>query len=314
MTRTAAFDCGTNSLRLLVADVDEAGRLTEIAREMRVVRLGQGVDRTGEFAPEALARTFAVCDEYAEIVARHAPDRMRFVATSASRDVSNRDEFAAGVQQRLGLLPEVIEGREEAELSFLGATAGVPDAAAPRLVMDLGGGSTELVLGDAGADAAYSMNIGCVRLFERHLASDPPTEEQIDALRADVDDAFTEAAQHVDVSATRTLVGVAGTITTTAAAILDLPGYDREAIHGSALTREQIVRAADRLTAMTSDERRALPYMHPGRADVIAAGSQVFARLVELVDEAVGRSGGSLGIRVSESDILDGIALGLSRD
>ena len=314
MTRTAAFDCGTNSLRLLVADVDEAGRLTEIAREMRVVRLGQGVDRTGEFAPEALARTFAVCDEYAEIVARHAPDRMRFVATSASRDVSNRDEFAAGVQQRLGLLPEVIEGREEAELSFLGATAGVPDAAAPRLVMDLGGGSTELVLGDAGADAAYSTNIGCVRLFERHLASDPPTEEQIDALRADVDDAFTEAAQHVDVSATRTLVGVAGTITTTAAAILDLPGYDREAIHGSALTREQIVRAADRLTAMTSDERRALPYMHPGRADVIAAGSQVFARLVELVDEAVGRSGGSLGIRVSESDILDGIALGLSRD
>lgn len=314
MTRTAAFDCGTNSLRLLVADVDEAGRLTEIAREMRVVRLGQGVDRTGEFAPEALARTFAVCDEYAEIVARHAPDRMRFVATSASRDVSNRDEFAAGVQQRLGLLPEVIEGREEAELSFLGATAGVPDAAAPRLVMDLGGGSTELVLGDAGADAAYSMNIGCVRLFERHLASDPPTEEQIDALRADVDDAFTEAAQHVDVSATRTLVGVAGTITTTAAAILDLPGYDREAIHGSALTREQIVRAADRLTAMTWDERRALPYMHPGRADVIAAGSQVFARLVELVDEAVGRSGGSLGIRVSESDILDGIALGLSRD
>ncbi|SMY12454.1 Ppx/GppA phosphatase family protein [Brevibacterium jeotgali] len=314
MTRTAAFDCGTNSLRLLVADVDDAGRLSEVVREMRVVRLGQDVDRTGEFAPEALARTFAVCDEYAEIVSRHAPDRLRFVATSASRDVSNRDEFAAGVHERLGILPEVIEGGEEAALSFLGATAGVPDAASPRLVMDLGGGSTELVLGDATAGDAYSMNIGCVRLFERHLASDPPTAEQIAALRADVDDAFTEAAQHVDVSATRTLVGVAGTITTIAAAVLDLPGYDRDAIHGAPLTRAQIVQTADRLTAMTSEERRALPYMHPGRADVIAAGSQVYARLIELVDEAVGRSGGSLAIRVSESDILDGIALGLARE
>ncbi|HLR45157.1 MAG TPA: Ppx/GppA phosphatase family protein [Brevibacterium sp.] len=314
MTRTAAFDCGTNSLRLLVADVDDAGRLTDLAREMRVVRLGQGVDRTGEFAPEALARTFAACDEYAEIVSRLAPDRLRFVATSASRDVSNRDAFAAGVQERLGILPEVIDGDEEAELSFLGATAGVPDAASPRLVMDLGGGSTELVLGDATASDAYSMNIGCVRLFERHLASDPPTAEQVAALRADVDDAFIEAAQHVDVSATRTLVGVAGTITTVAAAVLDLPGYDREAIHGASLTRAQITRTADRLTAMPSESRRTLPYMHPGRADVIAAGSHVYARLVELIDEAVGRSGGTLDIRVSESDILDGIALGLARD
>lgn len=314
MTRTAAFDCGTNSLRLLIADVDSSGTLTEVVREMRIVRLGQGVDETGEFAPEALERTFAVCEEYAALVAEHAPDRQRFVATSASRDVANRDAFAAGVQERLGIAPEVIDGEEEAALSFLGATAGIPDAATPRLVMDLGGGSTELVLGESTAGTGYSMNIGCVRLFERHLASDPPTAEQIAALRADVDDAFTEAAQHVDVSAARTLVGVAGTITTVAAAALGLDRYDRAAIHGTRLTRAQVLDTADRLAAMTSDERRALPYMHPGRADVIVAGSHIYARLVELVDDAVNRAGGTLEVRVSESDILDGIALGLAQD
>ena len=313
MTRTAAFDCGTNSLRLLIADIAEDGTMTEIDRQMRIVRLGQGVDRTGAFHPDALERTFAVCKEYADLIAQHAPERQRFVATSASRDVSNRDAFVEGVRARLGLDPEVIDGTEEARLSFLGATAGVPDAQAPQLVMDLGGGSTELILGGGAADAAYSMNIGCVRLFERHLATDPPTQEQIAALRADVDDAFAEAVQHVDVSAARTLVGVAGTITTVAAATLDLDRYDRDAIHGAGLTREQITATAEHLVAMTSAERADLPYMHPGRVDVIAAGSLVFARLVELIDDAVSRAGGQLEIRVSESDILDGIALGLAR-
>lgn len=313
MTRTAAFDCGTNSLRLLIADIAEDGTMTEIDRQMRIVRLGQGVDRTGAFHPDALERTFAVCEEYADLIAQHAPERQRFVATSASRDVSNRDAFVEGVRARLGLDPEVIDGTEEARLSFLGATAGVPDAQAPQLVMDLGGGSTELILGGGAADAAYSMNIGCVRLFERHLATDPPTQEQIAALRADVDDAFAEAVQHVDVSAARTLVGVAGTITTVAAATLDLDRYDRDAIHGAGLTREQITATAEHLVAMTSAERADLPYMHPGRVDVIAAGSLVFARLVELIDDAVSRAGGQLEIRVSESDILDGIALGLAR-
>ena len=313
MTRTAAFDCGTNSLRLLIADIDEDGTMTEVDRRMRIVRLGQGVDRTGAFHPDALQRTFAVCDEYAEIIARHAPQRQRFVATSASRDVSNRDAFVDGVRARLGLEPEVIDGEEEARLSFLGATAGVPDAAAPQLVMDLGGGSTELILGKAGTDSAYSMNIGCVRLFERHLAEDPPTAAQIAALRADVDDAFSEAAQHVDVSAARTLVGVAGTITTVAAATLDLDRYDRDRIHGASLSPAQIAQTAQRLVAMPSAQRAELPYMHPGRVDVIAAGSLVFARLVELIDDAVTRAGGRLDIRVSESDILDGIALGLAR-
>lgn len=313
MTRTAAFDCGTNSLRLLIADIDEDGTMTEVDRRMRIVRLGQGVDRTGAFHPDALERTFAVCDEYAEIIAQHAPQRQRFVATSASRDVSNRDAFVDGVRARLGLEPEVIDGEEEARLSFLGATAGVPDAAAPQLVMDLGGGSTELILGKAGTDSAYSMNIGCVRLFERHLATDPPTDAQIAALRADVDDAFSEAAQHVDVSAARTLVGVAGTITTVAAAALDLDRYDRDRIHGASLSRAQIAQTAQSLVAMPSAQRAELPYMHPGRVDVIAAGSLVFARLVELIDDAVTRAGGRLDIRVSESDILDGIALGLAR-
>ena len=313
MTRTAAFDCGTNSLRLLIADIAEDGTMTELDRQMRIVRLGQGVDRTGAFHPGALQRPFAVCEEYADLIAQHAPERQRFVATSASRDVSNRDAFVDGVRARLGLDPEVIDGTEEARLSFLGATSGVPDAQAPQLVMDLGGGSTELILGGGDADAAYSMNIGCVRLFERHLASDPPTHEQIAALRADVDDAFAEAVQHVDVSAARTLVGVAGTITTVAAATLDLDRYDRDAIHGATLSREQITATAERLVAMPSSERADLPYMHPGRVDVIAAGSLVFARLVELIDDAVSRAGGQLEIRVSESDILDGIALGLAR-
>ncbi|WP_019159121.1 Ppx/GppA phosphatase family protein [Brevibacterium senegalense] len=313
MTRTAAFDCGTNSLRLLIADIDEDGTMTEVDRRMRIVRLGQGVDRTGAFHPDALERTFAVCDEYAEIIAQHAPQRQRFVATSASRDVSNRDAFVDGIRARLGLEPEVIDGEEEARLSFLGATAGVPDAAAPQLVMDLGGGSTELILGGAGTDSAYSMNIGCVRLFERHLATDPPTDAQIAALRADVDDAFSEAAQHVDVSAARTLVGVAGTITTVAAAALDLDRYDRDRIHGASLSPAQIAQTAQRLVSMPSAQRAELPYMHPGRVDVIAAGSLVFARLVELIDDAVTRAGGRLDIRVSESDILDGIALGLAR-
>lgn len=313
MTRTAAFDCGTNSLRLLIADIDEDGTMREVDRRMRIVRLGQGVDRTGAFHPDALQRTFAACDEYADLIAQHAPQRQRFVATSASRDVSNRDAFVDGVLARLGLEPEVIDGDEEARLSFLGATAGVPDAAAPQLVMDLGGGSTELILGRAGTDSAYSMNIGCVRLFERHLAEDPPTAAQIAALRADVDDAFSEAAQHVDVSAARTLVGVAGTITTVAAATLDLDRYDRDRIHGAALSPAQIAQTAQRLVAMSSAQRAELPYMHPGRVDVIAAGSLVFARLVELIDDAVTRAGGRLDIRVSESDILDGIALGLAR-
>lgn len=314
MTRVAAFDCGTNSLRLLVADIAD-GRIEELARETSIVRLGQGVDATGEFAPEALERTFAVCEEYAEIVDRLAPDSRRFVATSASRDAGNRDAFFAGVRERLGVEAEVITGREEAELSYLGAVSGASDdtTEAPYLVMDLGGGSTELVLGTDTVEQAFSMDIGSVRLTERHIRTDPPTESEIAAAVRDIDAAFDEAAGVVDVARARTLVGVAGTITTITAAALDLPAYDRAAIHGAELTADTVAAAARRLVEMTRDERIALPFMHPGRADVMGAGALIYARLVERIGEQVAQAGGSLRILTSETDILDGIALGQAR-
>lgn len=315
MTRVAAYDCGTNSLRLLVADIT-GDRITELARETTIVRLGQGIDATGEFAPEALARTFAACEEYAAIVGPLAPEAQRFVATSASRDAGNREEFFTGVRERLGLDAEVITGREEAELSYLGAVSGVADASttAPYLVMDLGGGSTELVLGTDTVEQAFSMDIGSVRLTERHLRSDPPTEGEVAAALADIDAAFAEAEQHVDVSRARTFVGVAGTITTITAAALDLPAYDREAIHGAELTAEQTADTTQRLLGMTSEERVGLPYMHPGRADVMGAGALIYARLVERIGQRVRDAGGELRILTSETDILDGIALGRARD
>lgn len=314
MTRVAAFDCGTNSLRLLVADIAD-GRIEELARETSIVRLGQGVDATGEFAPEALERTFAVCEEYAEIVDRLAPDSRRFVATSASRDAGNRDAFFAGVRERLGVEAEVITGREEAELSYLGAVSGASDdtTEAPYLVMDLGGGSTELVLGTDTVEQAFSMDIGSVRLTERHIRTDPPTESEIAAAVRDIDAAFDEAAGVVDVARARTLVGVAGTITTITAAALDLPAYDRAAIHGAELTAGTVAATARRLVEMTRDERIALPFMHPGRADVMGAGALIYARLVERIGERVAQAGGSLRILTSETDILDGIALGQAR-
>ncbi|QCP05203.1 Ppx/GppA phosphatase family protein [Brevibacterium sp. CS2] len=315
MTRVAAYDCGTNSLRLLVADIT-GDRITELARETTIVRLGQGIDATGEFAPEALARTFAACEEYAAIVGPLAPEAQRFVATSASRDAGNREEFFTGVRERLGLDAEVITGREEAELSYLGAVSGVADASttAPYLVMDLGGGSTELVLGTDTVEQAFSMDIGSVRLTERHLRSDPPTEGEVAAALADIDAAFAEAEQHVDVSRARTFVGVAGTITTITAAALDLPAYDREAIHGAELTAEQTADTTQRLLGMTSEERAGLPYMHPGRADVMGAGALIYARLLERIGQRVRDAGGELRILTSETDILDGIALGRARD
>jgi exopolyphosphatase / guanosine-5'-triphosphate,3'-diphosphate pyrophosphatase len=312
MTRVAAFDCGTNSLRLLIADI-QSGVVEDVVRETRIVRLGQGVDATGEFAAEALERTFAVCEEYAALLDEHNPEVRRFVATSASRDVSNRDVFFEGVRARLGVDVEVISGAEEAELSFLGATAGVagPETEGPYLVMDLGGGSTELVLGESAVDQVISMDIGSVRLTERHMPSDPPADSEINAAIADIDSAFDAALQSVDVRRARTLVGVAGTITTISAAVLDLPAYQREAIHGAELSLEELRRTSNRLVGMTRTERTELPYMHPGRADVIGAGALIFSRIVERVEELVTQDGGRLRIMSSETDILDGIALRL---
>ena len=310
--RVAAFDCGTNSLRLLVADIDDHGAMTELRRETRIVRLGQGVDATGVFAPEALERTFAVTREYAELAAEYSPERIRFVATSASRDVRNRDEVFAGSFAILGVVPDVITGDEEARLSFLGATAGRSADEGPFLVMDLGGGSTELVLGTGDVEAAVSMDIGSVRLTERHMASDQPDGEQIRAAVTDIDTHLDDAAEVVDLGAARTFIGVAGTVTTLTAGILGLDSYQRERIHGARLTVSEVERQADDLVRMDRDARAALPYMHPGRVDVIAAGGLIFARTVSRVDDAVRTRGGELAITVSETDILDGIALDLA--
>jgi exopolyphosphatase / guanosine-5'-triphosphate,3'-diphosphate pyrophosphatase len=292
----AAIDCGTNTIKLLI------GELPDVAvREMRIVRLGQGVDRTGRLADQALERTFAAIDEYAALIDAHRvpTERIRFCATSASRDAVNGDVFTAGVRKRLGVSPEVISGDEEAALAFDGAVRHLrtpPEA--PVLVVDIGGGSTELILGTSGPESAHSMDIGSVRLHERHLHSDPPTRDQVAACVADIDTHLD--ACPVDVSRAATIVGVAGTVTTVAAAVLDLPAYDPDAIDQSRLSVADVHAAVERLVAMAVADRRALPFMHPGRADVIDAGALILSRVLH-------RSALPTVV-VSEADILDGIA------
>jgi len=313
VTRVAAIDCGTNSLRLLIADVDaHTGTLVDIEREMRIVRLGQGVDRTRRFSDDALERTFAVCREYAERIAAagvdgSAVERVRFVATSASRDVSNREVFVDGVRTALGIDPEVITGDEEAALSFAGATRellDVPGIAAPYLVIDIGGGSTEFVLGTASVEAARSVDVGCVRLTERHLRSDPATSAEIAAARFDIAAAIELAAQTVPFEAAASLVGLAGSVTTVAALAMGLDAYDPARIHLSRISAAQVRDVSSRLLAMTRAQRAALPVMHPGRVDVIGAGALVLATIVQTL--GVGE------VVVSEHDILDGIAFSLA--
>ncbi|MBV2362046.1 Ppx/GppA phosphatase family protein [Streptomonospora nanhaiensis] len=325
-----AIDCGTNSIRLLVAGVvglsDDEVRLVDIDRRMEVVRLGQGVDRTGEFAPEALERTFAALREYAKLMRdsgiEPGPESVRMVATSATRDAANRAEFVAGVREIIGVEPEVISGEEEAELSFIGATAELEagDGAAgtgftpPFLVVDIGGGSTEFVLGwadpenppqDAGAvRVSRSVDIGCVRLTERHLTDDPPTAEQIAAATADIDAALDAAAEAVPLAEAGTLVCVAGTATTVAGIALDLPEYDPERIHRAWVPAEDAHRIARELLAMPHERRSEIGVMHPGRVDVIGAGALILSRVVART--------GAAGFVASEQDILDGIAWGLS--
>ena len=305
MTRVAAIDCGTNSIRLLVADLDVAtSTLTDVDRRMLVVRLGQDVDRTGRLAPEALERTFAACDTYAEVIRRTGAGTVRFVATSASRDVSNRDAFVAGVRDRLGVEPEVVTGDEEASLSFNGATRELVgcDLAKPYLVVDIGGGSTELVLGEPGGEprAAVSVDVGCVRMTERHVADDPPTPGQVAAVRADVEDALVTAGRAVPLGDTRTMVGLAGTVTTVAAMALGLPSYQPEQIHHARIPADDVHRVAERLLGMPRAERAALPFMHPGRVDVIGAGALVLSVVLSRLPVAE--------LVASEHDILDGIA------
>lgn len=317
MTRVAAFDCGTNSLRLLIADSD-GGELTDVVRTLEVVRLGQGVDRTGRFDDDALSRTLEVTRRYAEMCREHGVERMRFVATSATRDAANRDEFIDSVRSILGIEPEVITGAEEAELSFLGAASVLaaasdsPRESQPqRLVVDLGGGSTELVLGDAAPTAAHSMDVGCVRLTERWVGTDPPTENELAGIRGDVQTALDAAADLVDLTAASEVIGVAGTVTTITAHALKLDAYRPEAINGSRVPLDVVLAACDDLAAMPRTQRAALPFMHPGRVDVIAAGAVIWATVLDRVARA---SGGSLThVTTSEHDILDGIALALAR-
>ena len=304
--RVAAIDCGTNSIRLLIADI-ENGTLTDVVRTMVIVRLGEGVDKTGEFSQAALARTFAAIETFALLISQHQPERVRFVATSASRDVSNRSEFMDGVLSRLGIEPDIISGDEEAELSFLGATADLVNEqeppAAPYLVVDIGGGSTEFVLGTSGPTAAISTNVGCVRMTERHLISDPATPQEIAAAIADIDAAIDLAYQSVPISQAHSLIGLAGSVTTVAAIALGLSEYDSIAIHGSRISAPDIHRITGELLAMTRAQRAMLGPMHEGRIDVIGSGALVLDRIMI-------RTGLS-EVVVSERDILDGIARGL---
>ncbi|MEU9358105.1 Ppx/GppA phosphatase family protein [Streptomyces sp. NPDC048301] len=309
MTRVAAVDCGTNSIRLLVADVDPAtGDFAELDRRMRIVRLGQGVDRTGRLAPEALERTFDACREYAAVIKELGAERIRFVATSASRDAENSDEFVRGVLEILGVEPEVVTGDREAQLSFDGATKellGADHLEKPYLVVDIGGGSTEFVVGDDRVRAARSVDIGCVRMTERHLVVDgavvdPPTPDRADAIRADIAAALDLAEETVPLSSAATLVGLAGTVTTVAAIALGLEEYDSAAIHHSRVSLERVREITGRLLASTHEERAAIGAMHPGRVDVIAAGALVLLAVMERC--------GAREVVVSEHDILDGIA------
>ncbi len=304
-TRVAAFDCGTNSLRLLVTDLDvEAGTAGELVREMRIVRLGQGVDRTGRIADASLARVFGAVEEFMELVREHDVERLRFCATSAARDAENAQEFLDGIRERTGVLPQVLDGDEEARVSFAGAVRDLPPLDDPLLVCDIGGGSTELILGrsDGTVVSAQSLDIGSVRLNERHLHSDPPTKEEIAAAVEDID--ATLDACSVDSAQAGAVIGVAGTVTTIAAAVLDLGTYDRDLIHHCVLRPDAVQGAVSRLLSMLVEERKALPFMHPGRADVIGAGGLILDRILRRTTVN--------SVLVSEHDILDGIAWSLA--
>ena len=301
--RVAAIDCGTNSIRLLIAEI-EGSNFKEISRTMEIVRLGQGVDESGEFHLGAIARTLSAVDKFTALIESQGVARIRFCATSASRDARNRDLFLDGVRERMGILPEVITGAEEAELSFLGATRELSSDLGPFLVVDIGGGSTEFVFGGQVVESAKSVNIGCVRLSERHFHSDPPSAEQIKAATFDIENAIGEAALIVPIKAAKTLVAVAGTATTIAAAGLELGQYDRHAIHHARISTQKVLQISETFLGLPRAEREALGYMHPGRVDVIAAGSLILAKIMEAT--------GAQEFSASESDILDGMAWSLA--
>ena len=299
--RVAAIDCGTNSVRLLIADVAD-GALTDVSRRMEIVRLGEGVDRTGRLAPEAIERTRKALLGYAVEIAELGVSRVRMCATSASRDAANADEFTTMVRATLGVDPEVITGDEEARLSFAGAVTGL-EAEQPYLVVDIGGGSTEFVVGGDAVQHAVSMDIGCVRMTERHLHGDPPTQTEVAAAERDITQAVDTALRTVSGSDAATLVGLAGSVTTVAALALHLPGYDAKQIHHARIPYDDVAKVTSDLLGSTVADRRDLPVMHAGRADVIGAGALILRIIMERA--------GMTSVIASEHDILDGICYGI---
>lgn len=305
----AAIDCGTNSIRLLIARPDdgEAG-LVDLERHMEIVRLGQGVDRTGRFDPAAVERTLDAARRYARLIEHHGAQRLRFTATSATRDAGNRELFIDGVREILGVEPEVISGEEEAELSYRGAVTTLTDLpAGPRLVVDIGGGSTELVLGTDSPTHRVSLDMGSVRMTERHLASDPPTAEQIAAATADIDELLDRAAEQMPLETTEVLVGVAGTVTTLTALALGVSEYRPDVTHGARLDIAASIDLCEKVLTMTRAERAELRGIHPGRVDVIGAGALIWSRVLHRLRDVADLQES----RTSEHDILDGIALSL---
>jgi len=302
LTRVAAIDCGTNSIRLLIADIS-GGKFKEVLRDMEIVRLGQGVDENKSFHPDAINRTLAAVEKFKNQLTGKGVEKIRFCATSATRDAANRDLFIDGVRQILGVEVEVIPGEEEARLSFNGATKELLQSDAPFLVVDIGGGSTEFVYGNKEVEFAKSVDIGCVRMSERHLKSQPVEMSQVAQAIIDIDKAIAQAAAVVPISTAKTLVAVAGTATTIAAAALELETYDRYAIHLSRIPAEKVHKVSAAFQAMTKSEISKLGFMHPGRVDVITAGSLVLSRIMAAT--------GATEFVASESDILDGMAWSL---
>ena len=303
MSRVAAIDCGTNSIRLLIADID-GDNFREVVREMEIVRLGEGVDKNRAFDPAAIERTLEATRKFAEIIASKGVEKIRFCATSATRDARNRQIFIDGVREILGIEPEVIPGAEEAALSFMGATKEMKGIGGPFLVVDIGGGSTEFVFGTEKVESAKSVNIGCVRMTERHLKKQPPEARTVAAAIEDIDAAIADAARSVPLKKATTLIAVAGTATTVAAAALGLTQYDRYSIHLSRIPAQKVFGLAQQLALMSRDQIAALGYMHPGRVDVITSGALILSRVMLAT--------GATQFVASESDILDGIAWGLT--
>ena len=302
MSQVAVIDCGTNSIRLLIAETS-GSTIKELIRTMEIVRLGQGVDENKAFHPDAINRTLLAVKSFKEIIDKNKVDKIRFCATSATRDAMNRNLFIDGVRDILNVQVEVIPGEEEAALSFTGATYQLDQGTGPFLVVDIGGGSTEFVYGDKKVISATSVNIGCVRMSERHLTNQPPTMDQIASAIVDIDIAITQAAVSVPINSAKSLIAVAGTATTVAAAALDLSKYDRDLIHLSKISADKVHKVAQMFQSMSKSEISALPYMHEGRVDVITAGSLVLSRVMAAT--------GAAEFVASESDILDGMAFSL---